>query len=44
MILLQPNKKAGGDKYSAFAIYKNQREANQAFESINGNKEKVSSR
>lgn len=44
MILLQPNKKAGGDKYSAFAIFKNQQEANQAFESINGDKEKVCSR
>ncbi|KAG5528616.1 hypothetical protein RHGRI_029338 [Rhododendron griersonianum] len=40
-IEIKPNKKAGGDKYSAFAIYKNQREANQAFESINGNKEKL---
>ncbi|KAF7130539.1 hypothetical protein RHSIM_Rhsim10G0113000 [Rhododendron simsii] len=42
-IEIKPNKKAGRDKYSAFAIYKNQREANQAFESINGNKEKDSS-
>jgi RNA exonuclease 1 len=42
-IEIKTNKRAGGDKYSAFAIFKNQQEANQAFESVNGNKEKDSS-
>ncbi|THG04447.1 hypothetical protein TEA_008216 [Camellia sinensis var. sinensis] len=35
-----PNKKAGGKKYSAFANFKNQEEANQAFENIDGYQEK----
>ncbi|XP_028087486.1 uncharacterized protein LOC114288198 isoform X1 [Camellia sinensis] len=40
MIWWQPNKKAGGKKYSAFANFKNQEEANQAFENIDGYREK----
>ncbi|XP_028085333.1 putative small RNA degrading nuclease 4 [Camellia sinensis] len=35
-IEIRPNKKAGGKKYSAFANFKNQEEANQAFENIDG--------
>ncbi|CAL5366877.1 unnamed protein product [Camellia sinensis] len=40
-IEIRPNKKAGGKKYSAFANFKNQEEANQAFENIDGYQEKV---
>ncbi|KAL7254753.1 hypothetical protein ACSBR1_008986 [Camellia fascicularis] len=39
-IEIRPNKKAGGKKYSAFANFKNQEEANQAFENIDGYREK----
>ncbi|CAL5323644.1 unnamed protein product [Camellia sinensis] len=41
-IEIRPNKKAGGKKYSAFANFKNQEEANQAFENIDGYREKDS--
>ncbi|GMP27902.1 hypothetical protein CsSME_00003687 [Camellia sinensis var. sinensis] len=41
-IEIRPNKKAGGKKYSAFANFKNQEEANQAFENIDGYQEKDS--
>ncbi|PQQ15175.1 small RNA degrading nuclease 3 [Prunus yedoensis var. nudiflora] len=39
----QPSVKAQGDKYSAFAIFKNPQEADQAYEKVQGNKEKDSS-
>ncbi|CAL5369455.1 unnamed protein product [Camellia sinensis] len=39
-IEIRPNQKAGGKKYSAFANFKNQEEANQAFENIDGYQEK----
>ncbi|KAL6961446.1 hypothetical protein U1Q18_039215 [Sarracenia purpurea var. burkii] len=42
-IEMKPSKKSGGKKYSACAIFKNQVEANQAFENINGEQEKDSS-
>ncbi|CAL5321506.1 unnamed protein product [Camellia sinensis] len=41
-IEIRPNKKAGGKKYSAFANFKNQEKANQAFENIDGYREKDS--
>ncbi|XP_024975945.1 small RNA degrading nuclease 1 [Cynara cardunculus var. scolymus] len=37
------NKKAGGDKYSAFAVFKNKQEADQAFEKLEGDQVKDSS-
>ncbi|KAA8547150.1 hypothetical protein F0562_003584 [Nyssa sinensis] len=39
---IKSNKKARGEKYSALAIFKNQQEADQAFENVNGNQEKDS--
>ncbi|KAM7510415.1 hypothetical protein LguiB_009290 [Lonicera macranthoides] len=42
-IEVKANKKAGGGKYSAFAIFKNDEEANQAFEDLDGSLEKDSS-
>ena len=41
MIWWQPNIKTRREKYSAFAIFKNQQEANLAFENINENQDKV---
>ncbi|CAL5321344.1 unnamed protein product [Camellia sinensis] len=41
-IEIRPNKKAGGKKYFAFANFKNQEEADQAFENIDGYREKDS--
>ncbi|KAK9053255.1 hypothetical protein SSX86_029888 [Deinandra increscens subsp. villosa] len=40
---LKPNKKAGGDKYSAFAVFKNKQEADEAFEALVGGQDKDSS-
>lgn len=37
----QPSRKAQGDNYSAFAIFTNPQEANQAFENAKGNQDKV---
>lgn len=37
------NRKARGEKYSAFAVFKNQEEANQAFEDIDAGQEEDSS-
>ncbi|CAL5321388.1 unnamed protein product [Camellia sinensis] len=41
-IEIRPNKKAGGKKYFAFANFKNEEEADQAFENIDGYREKDS--
>lgn len=37
----QSNKKAGGDKYSALAVFKNRQEADEAFEGLDGEQVKV---
>ncbi|KAM7516490.1 hypothetical protein LguiA_006073 [Lonicera macranthoides] len=42
-IEIKGDKKAGGNKYTVVAVFKNQQEANQAFEDIEGNEEKDSS-
>ncbi|KAI3813376.1 hypothetical protein L1987_18098 [Smallanthus sonchifolius] len=42
-IELKANKKAGGDKYSAFAVFKNKQEADEAFEGLVGDQDKDSS-
>lgn len=39
-IELKPNKKAGGDKYSALAVFKNKQEADEAFEGLVGDQVK----
>ncbi|KAI4314997.1 hypothetical protein L6164_027851 [Bauhinia variegata] len=40
---VKPSKKVHGDKYSAIAIFSNQREADDAYESVEGSEEKDSS-
>lgn len=40
---LKANKKAGGDKYSALAVFKNKKEADEAFEGLDGDQLKDSS-
>lgn len=40
-IFLQPTSKGTRDKYSAFAIFKNSEEAQQAYENVEGRQEKV---
>uniref|UniRef100_A0A5B7B0D2 Exonuclease domain-containing protein n=1 Tax=Davidia involucrata TaxID=16924 RepID=A0A5B7B0D2_DAVIN len=42
-IEIRSNKKARGEKYSSLAIFKNQQEADQAFENVNGDQENDSS-
>ncbi|KAL8238119.1 hypothetical protein R6Q59_019200 [Mikania micrantha] len=42
-IELKPSKKAGGDNYSAFAVFKNKQEADEAFEGLFGDQDKDSS-
>lgn len=37
----QPSKKPQGDKYSVYVVYKNSQEAQQAYEDVKGNQEKV---
>ncbi|XP_041001506.1 small RNA degrading nuclease 1-like isoform X1 [Juglans microcarpa x Juglans regia] len=41
-IELKPSRKVRGDKYSAFAIFKNPHEAHQAYETVKGSQEKDS--
>jgi hypothetical protein len=41
MILWQSSKKVQGGKYSAFAIFKNPKEAHRAYETVTGSQEKV---
>ena len=41
IILWQASKKVQGGKYSAFAIFKNPKEAHQAYETVTGGQEKV---
>lgn len=41
MICWQANKKGQADKYSALINFKTQHEANEAFDKLEGNQEKV---